>query len=315
MINRCPICDKISDEIVTERINNENKGELKINVWRCRDCMLDFLETWDDKDYINSLYKGDKYIFSSNVVKTTNIPLKYDEYKERLKQIEPYLAKDASLLEVGCGSGEFLNLVRDKVETAEGVEITPSQVQKVRSDGFRCYDVMITEMNPPKQYDVICMFALLEHVPNVKEFIGYLKRYLKDSGLVFIEVPNLNCPLWSCYDIPEYRKMQYRSVHQYYFTPTAIGKLLKNAGFDYEITTCQQASITNHFHWMHQRNPQPTKNHMSSVVLPLTYYNGGYLDGSVMKEVLEEVDDLYREKIVERDMGNLISARAWIKSD
>ena len=32
MINRCPICDKVSSELVTERINNESKGELRINV-------------------------------------------------------------------------------------------------------------------------------------------------------------------------------------------------------------------------------------------------------------------------------------------
>ena len=314
MADKCPICYKKSHELVRGRVNGESKGQIKTKVWRCRDCELDFLETWDDSEYIKSLYEGANYVYSANISNNVNIPLKYNEYEERLKKMKPFLNKDHTLLEIGSGDGTFLRMVSPYVAVAEGVELSPIQAERLRKEGFTIYDTIIDEVEPVKSYNIVCMFQLLEHVPNVTTFLECLKKYLSYNSMIFIEVPNLNCPLLSCYDIPGYRDMQYRIIHQYYFTLKALGKLLEKCSYGFEIRTLQQASITNHFHWMYTQIRQPTKNHMSSAVLPVPYFSKGHIDSNLVKDVLEVTDNFYRQMLEKRDLGNLIYARAWLKN-
>lgn len=301
MSKQCPICQSTEVEFVQGKVH----GDIDTNVFRCPECDLDFLETWDDVDYVKSLYEGDKYVFGHNVSPDSTLGLKYDEYSIRYNWLKPHLDKGKTLLEVGCGDGKFLKMVRDQVSLAEGLELSPPQVEKLRSEGFTCYDVMINEMDPPRQYDIVCMFALLEHVPNVRDFLESLKGYLHRDSQIFLEVPNLNDPLVSGADIQEFRNFYYRPIHLYYFTPASLERLLREAGFECTIHTSQQASITNHFHWMHNRCGQPNANYMTSVHPPV-----GVLDKLPMTEILEKVDDYYRHLLEEHMMGDLLSAHA-----
>ena len=228
MSKQCPICLNRDVGFVQDEIH----GGVKINVFRCHECDLDFLETWDNVDHVKSLYEGDKYVFGHNVSEDGNQPLKYDEYSIRYDWLKPHLDKDKTLLEIGCGDGKFLRMVRDDVALAEGVELSPPQVEKLRAEGFTCHDVMINEMEAPRQYDVVCMFALLEHVPNVRDFLTSLKGYLHKDSQIFFEVPNLYNPLVSGVDIEEFRNFYYRPVHLYYFTHNSLKLLLNKSGFE-----------------------------------------------------------------------------------
>lgn len=306
MSTSCPICSSSKTKLVQDKI----KGDVTTKVMRCIECDLDFLETWDDAEHVKSLYEGDNYVFTHNVSEDTSVALKYDEYKVRYDWVKPSLSKSSTLLEIGCGDGKFLNMVRNDVELAEGVELSPPQVKKVRSDGLTCYDLMIDDMPAPRRYDIVCMFALLEHVPNVTVFLEKLKDYVHEDSHIFIEVPNLNDPLVNGYDVPEYRNFYYRPVHLYYFTPTSLGKLLDKAGYTYNLHTTQQTSITNHFHWMHNRCGQADGNSMSSIVTP-----ENMLKKLPIKSILEKVDDYYRELLIKNEMGDLLAAHVQLKSE
>lgn len=299
MSKECPICG--SEEIFF--VQDEVKDAVKTDVYRCERCDFDFLNIWDDVNYVKSLYEGDRYIFTHNVSDDDKQELKYDEYEARYRWMKPYLGKDKTLLEIGCGDGKFLRMVHSDVLSAEGVELSPPQVARLRSEGFTCYDVMIDEMEPSRKYDVICMFALLEHVPLIRRFLHNLKGYMHQETDVFIEVPNLNDPLISGFDLKEFRNFYYRSEHLYYFRPNALKKLLGQEGFSVELKTSQQASITNHFHWMHNRCGQPNANYMASVASPVAV-----MEHFPMNEILEKVDDYYRTLLEENLMGDLLSA-------
>ena len=58
----CPICEK----------NNLKKKAIKIkesksNIYSCLDCSFDFLNTWNDRDFVKSLYENDNYLFHHNI--------------------------------------------------------------------------------------------------------------------------------------------------------------------------------------------------------------------------------------------------------
>ena len=301
MSSKCPICLTNKISFVQELVNTD----IQTNVYRCESCDLDFLDTWDNVEYVKSLYEGDKYIFTHNVGCDDKSNLKFNEYDKRYDFIKGTLGKNKTLLEIGCGDGTFLDMIRSDVKVAEGVELSPPQVKKVRENGYTCYDVMIDEMEPSQRYDIVCMFALLEHVPNIGDFLQNLKKYVHEQSHIYIEVQNLNNALASAYDISNFRDFYYRPIHLYYFTPKSLVKLLNKYGFDADIHTMQQASLTNHFHWMYNKHGQANASSMTSVDLPIEI-----MDKLPMYEILDKVDDYYRELCEKQMMGDLLSAHA-----
>ena len=299
MSKMCPICSNKDVTFVRDKL----KGDVTTDTFECFECDLHFLDTWDNVEAVKKLYEGDNYIFAHNIDPKAKQELKFDEYQNRLNQIMPFLSKDKSVLEVGCGDGKFLKLLKPHVGEVEGVELSPPQVELLRKEGFTCYDIMIDELESNKQYDVVCMYALLEHVPNVQSFLQHLKSLVKPGGHIFIEVPNRKNVLINGFSIEEFKSHYYRPVHLYYFTPKSLGKVLEKAGFKFKIETFQQASITNLFHWLFLKKGQPNAQALTSVKTPIPL-----IEQSAISEVLEKVDDYYREQLNASKEGDLLSA-------
>ena len=302
----CPICEKKNPDpqFIFE-------GETrKIKVLFCDVCDFHYLDIWDDVDYVKSLYAGSKDVFTNNISEDKTSYLKYDEYEDNYKRIKPYLKKNMRLLEIGCGDGKFLHKVKNDVQDVECVELSEPQVNKLRNDGFICYDQMIEDFMPSKKYDVICLFAVLEHVPNLKSFLNRLKLFLNEKGLIFIGVPNSKNVLFSGYEIEKFKNFYYRSIHLYYFNPFSLSKILNQLDFKCELTTSQQASITNHFNWIHLNKGQKNANEMTSVKLPVDYEST-----SNIHKILDETDDFYRSLLEKNNLGDLLFAKVSMTNE
>jgi len=304
MTDQCPVCS-----LTGKKFRNTAKGNVPMNFYHCSSCDIDYTEHWNDEKRVYSFYKKDNYVFKPNI---TGKSMKYDEYQGRYDNIVPHLDKNVRLLDIGCGDGTFLKMIKSHVAEAEGTEITTHHVTELRKDGFRIWDSLLHNIKPEKPYDVICLFALLEHVPNVKVFLKDLKsRFIHDNTQVFIEVPNLLDPLANIYDILEYRDFYYRQYHLYYFSEYGLKKLLADIGFDCETMPLLQASLTNHFHWMHNGTGQANTTDMSNVVLPQKLLREKSPAGKDVFDLLNELDDIYREKMLSNGIGDLIFCRAW----
>ena len=82
---------------------------------------------------------------------------------------------------------------------------------------------------PNNSKDIITMWHVLEHVSELNERIGELKRILKKDGTIFIAVPNCISydanyynKFWAAYDVPR---------HLYHFTPDSMKRLLEKFNF------------------------------------------------------------------------------------
>lgn len=214
------------------------------------------------------------------------------------------LEKLIKRLKIGCGNGWFLDMVKNDVASVECIELSPPQVLKLREKGYKCYDLMIEDLKIKKKYDVICLFAVLEHVANVENFLTVLKKFLKPDGNIFIEVPNRKNILFSGFKVESFRKFYYRDIHLYYFTPKSLKKLLSKNGYKCNLETSQQASITNHFHWLHNKKGQENANIMTSIYIPDIDLEKQFSD------VLEQTDNFYRKTLNENGLGDLLFARA-----
>lgn len=112
------------------------------------------------------------------------------EYQKALQYVFP----DSRVLDVGCGSGEFVGKAVRKGALAEGLEYNALAVQKGREKGLTIHDsaLEVWAENNPESYDVVSSFQVLEHIADVNRFISAKLKLLKPGGKLIIGVPNSN---------------------------------------------------------------------------------------------------------------------------
>jgi predicted SAM-dependent methyltransferase len=147
--------------------------------------------------------------------------------KNKFKLVQKHLDTNSSpsILDFGCGTGEFLKYCSCKNWSVSGVE--PSeQALKVASKVSPEIYSSIDKVN--QSFSVITLWHVLEHIPELNSTLQNLKHLLKDNGTIFIAVPNFNSydaqyykSFWAGYDVPR---------HLWHFSKDSMKKTLNNNG-------------------------------------------------------------------------------------
>lgn len=108
---------------------------------------------------------------------------------------------DDKVLDIGCGVGNFLTKASEKTKDVYGLELNEKAVNVCLGKGLKVYRELIQEHAIKNEgfYDVVCMFQVLEHIYDVKEFMDASLKVLKKGGKLIIGVPN-NEPYFLGYD-------------------------------------------------------------------------------------------------------------------
>ncbi len=105
------------------------------------------------------------------------------------KRLKP---KNLRVLDVGCFTGSFLQMLKKSGFNVTGLELQKEAVKiarkKLPSDVIVA-DVM-TDKLPGKRYDIICMLGLIEHVNNPSKLIKKCSKYQDDNGMLLIQTPD-----------------------------------------------------------------------------------------------------------------------------
>ncbi len=113
---------------------------------------------------------------------------------ERFRWVASSFFKDArgqKILEVGCGEGSLLQMIRAGNEV-HGVDISQSGVDKTRAKSIPCH--CLDASNEPLPYadgffDTAITLETIEHVENPHRMLWELKRILKQGGTLVISIP------------------------------------------------------------------------------------------------------------------------------
>jgi 2-polyprenyl-3-methyl-5-hydroxy-6-metoxy-1,4-benzoquinol methylase len=150
--------------------------------------------------------------------------------KNKLNLINSYQPSKGLILDIGAGTGDFLSVAKNDGWKTVGVE--PSDKAKAIAKNKGVSFVEKTSELEDNTFDVISMWHVLEHVPNLDEQIKELKRLLKPSGTLIVAVPNFKSfdakhygHFWAAYDVP---------IHFWHFSKTAIQKLFEKENMKLE---------------------------------------------------------------------------------
>jgi len=110
------------------------------------------------------------------------------EFQKALQDLHP----PGKLLEVGCGSGEFIKMAERHGFMAKGIELSREAVRLASSNHLPVTNKDLQELanETPGGFDAVCAFQVLEHVPDPAGFLSACVRLLKVGGRLVFSVPN-----------------------------------------------------------------------------------------------------------------------------
>jgi 2-polyprenyl-3-methyl-5-hydroxy-6-metoxy-1,4-benzoquinol methylase len=181
---------------------------------------------YESEDYISHT-DGSRSLFEKAYQFVKQIAL-----KNKLKCINELHPAKGILLDIGAGTGDFLAVAKQNGWQTIGIEPNDKAKKIAQNKGVEL--IQATNLLDDHSIDVITMWHVLEHVPNVENQIKELKRLLKPNGSIIIAVPNFNSydakyydSYWAAFDVPR---------HLWHFSKKAIKSLFERENFHLEKT-------------------------------------------------------------------------------
>lgn len=183
---------------------------------------------------LSSYYESEDYISHTDSKKTIIDKVyqlvKNYTIKKKLKLINSFHTNEKTLLDIGAGTGDFINYCKKNNWNVVGVE--PSNKAKEIASTKELVLLNSIEEIKEEKYDVITMWHVLEHVPNLNDYIKALKKLLKKDGVLVIAVPNFKSydanhykNFWAAYDVPR---------HIWHFSKNSISQLFSEVNMRVE---------------------------------------------------------------------------------
>ena len=146
----------------------------------------------------------------------------------------------ATLLDLGCGDGNFTIMLAKKLSTSNvfGIDIVDKNVEQSVVKGIKCRQVNLDSAKFPFEndtFDAICASQILEHVSDTDGFIKEAYRILKPGGYIVLSTPNLaswHCMIFLIFGYqPAYCDISDEFTAAGCLIPAWAGNFEKNPGF------------------------------------------------------------------------------------
>jgi 2-polyprenyl-3-methyl-5-hydroxy-6-metoxy-1,4-benzoquinol methylase len=280
--SKCPFCKSENVSVFTLAKDwqiAENKAEYP--VYHCPDCAILFQYPFPAKEDFDKIYPNDYYAH----IETEKIPFLMRLLSQFLKNEKtvfqlikhsayPYFdeIKNAKkVLDIGCGKGVFLNVLKGAGKETHGLEPDPNAVKILEKNGHHAIqgDIFTAKIED-NSYDLVTMFQVIEHIDDHESLIREVYRILKPGGYFIIETPNFvsspakNKNRWVNLDMPR---------HLIIHSPQSIKNLLGKEKFQTQIyVRVSPSDIKESFFLKHNIRSPFKRKLFSLLLLPYTLF-------------------------------------------
>jgi len=186
---QCPLCQQ--SKIIFTGLTKNN-----YRLFHCTKCDLRFIDPIPTEVELNNYYnkyleeKGYKYLnkeFSDYKIKTI--------WQERINLLKQFnYKKDTSILEVGAGTGEWLRALKsNNYNDFTALEISEEEYNILNKQfPGKIIKTPLNNYTSDKQFDVVCLWDVLEHLNELNKNFFSLKNLLSRNGIIIIATPNIN---------------------------------------------------------------------------------------------------------------------------
>ena len=193
----CPLCsDGTTKEVISPDINPDVNIEKIGNYWRgfykdklffpysrCS-CGLLYSRNYFDEKYLTKLYSNMEDNVYSGDVETDHITK--DKYIDKI--IDIISQKNiSSVIEIGADNGAILKKLRNKnpsIKKCVAIEPNKKMHNLLKNVSHKVYSD-ISEVPKNDKFDLIICIHVLDHIPNISEYIIKISNMLNEKGYVF----------------------------------------------------------------------------------------------------------------------------------
>lgn len=254
----CPICAATSlapayrGKIRAGRFGNA----VDATVWRCANCEMEWLAPTQSD--LARYYESDEYRASvDGSADAAEFHRLHDANGVRwLGEIDGSVLRGATIADLGCGAGSFLDGVAGYAREVIAIEPMKSFHATLAERGYHVYPYASAAVHDwSGRIDLVCSFSVLEHVPDPVGFLREARELLRPGGTLFVSTPNRDEVLMRL-GPPEFRSFFYRTQHTFYFNAEALRAVARTAGFrDAEVRNLHSYGFMNFAAWLGERRP------------------------------------------------------------
>jgi len=184
--SKCALCQSADQAVYIPEFHLHSKR----NILKCRNCGLVFIQDlpqdklddtyWDVKD------SGEFTIYDDTRDEAEN------DFIKKLEVVDQLQKHKGILLDVGCGTGNFLVIANKDGWQVLGVEISHAAVEYVRKNfSFDIHEGPIENSKiASESLDVVTMWDVIEHIQNPNETLVAVRRIIKKGGVLVVETPD-----------------------------------------------------------------------------------------------------------------------------
>jgi 2-polyprenyl-3-methyl-5-hydroxy-6-metoxy-1,4-benzoquinol methylase len=256
----CAVCGSGKSSLLFINHDRLHGIEGEFNIVKCDECGLVFVNPRPRKEFINEWYP-DAYepynINPDDFYQRLTDSLMSGYYKEngslldllkkqacRLIYTPPPKSHMGRILDVGCGSGVYLHILKKHGWDVYGVEMSAKAVgfatEKMGLPNIRC-GTLEEAKYPGEFFEVVLMSHVIEHLFDPVRTLHEINRILKKGGLLIITTPNIdsvNFKIFGKYWFPLETPR-----HLNLFEVSSMSKLFRETGFElvsrnYDMSTC-----------------------------------------------------------------------------
>lgn len=214
----CPICHG------TDKSYQFSKFDIEL--YQCNTCKTGFFNKVPKNT--NDVYSAPKALKFSKDGYMANKDYRMVRFaKERIQLIEKLTnkqMKELSILDVGCGSGWFLEEAKNNGANCYGLELGKdlAAFTAERLD-INVWNCDLLELDTEVKVDVVTMFDLIEHVEDPVQLVKKAKSLLKENGIIVIFTPQFDSVAIQA--LKDYSNLIMPAEHLSYFTYESVVKL------------------------------------------------------------------------------------------
>lgn len=214
----CPACEEKEFRVLftaTDRLYQTTRK--KFQVVECRTCGFIRLHPWPSPEELRGYYPPD-YWFVSEETTADRLEEAYRRFvlNDHLEFVRKALrdsGESGIVLDVGCGGGLFLRMLRERGAAVLGMDLSASAAAAAwRRNGVPtvCGTLADAPLGP-ESCAAITMFHVLEHLEDPQAHLDAALTLLKPDGRLIVQVPNAACwqflllgENWSGIDVPRH---------------------------------------------------------------------------------------------------------------
>jgi SAM-dependent methyltransferase len=207
-----------------------HSGSFPFSYLKCQECGLVFLSPRPEEKEIPQFYEQDYYGEGLQKFHSwLEAPRLFFAWN-RMRRVKKFFPRPGKALDIGCGQGTFLQLLKEQGWECHGTELTTDSASRASRMGI---PVSVGEIDedrfPAHSFDLITLWHVLEHLPEPLKTLKTLTRLLKKGGILAISTPNIDSlqaeiggGQWFHLDPPR---------HLYLFSPQTLELMMRPLGF------------------------------------------------------------------------------------